>query len=172
MKKKAKEQAPVQEPEKKGWFGRKKDPSLAPVYVRFGAMIIDLFILSILYGVTVFAVTGNYKDLLGRFGASVGNPTYDLLIATGILALYFIIVPFVWRGRTVGKKILNIRIAKYPDGKLDFQTIIIRFVGNIGLNIALLGIPAIANIYLVWLRKDKRAIHDLIAKTKVVYDKK
>jgi uncharacterized RDD family membrane protein YckC len=172
MKKKIKEQTPVEEPKKQGLFGRKKDPSLAPVFVRFGAMIIDLFILSVAYGVVIFAFTGNFKDLIGRFSASVGNPVYDLLIATGILALYFIIVPFIWRGRTVGKKILNIRMMKYPEGKVDFQTLVIRFVSNIGLNVAFLGIPAIINIYIVWWRKDSRAIHDMIAKTKVVYDKK
>jgi uncharacterized RDD family membrane protein YckC len=159
-------------PEKKGLFGRKKDPLLAPIFIRIGATMIDLFILAVSYGIVVFVITHDVTDLLGRFGASVGNIMYDLLIGMSLLALYFIIVPFVWRGRTVGKRMFNIRIKKQEGDKVDFQTLVIRFVSNIGLNVAFLGIPAILNVYIVWWRKDSRAIHDMLARTQVVYEKR
>lgn len=123
-----------------------------------------------------------------RLGASlldgliVGLPLYllSLLISGGdgrefftdvISFLYSLLLPVFWNGYTIGKRICGIQIRKLDGSAPRLGTMLLRnLVG--GLIYALsLGIAAIVSAFMVGLREDKRAIHDFIAGTEVLYDK-
>ncbi|WP_410983788.1 RDD family protein [Bacillus cereus] len=140
----------------------------AVVMNRIGASIIDMFIISVMYGAVVAIVTGNYGAIFNRFNISLGDYRYDLMLVFILMAIYFIIVPFIWNGCTIGKKITRTRLISLTSEKLTIQTLTVRFFVLLLPNILLLGIPSICNIYMMLFRQDNCGFHDLIMKTKVM----
>ncbi|ABO65726.1 MULTISPECIES: RDD family protein [Geobacillus] len=85
--------------------------------------------------------------------------------------LYALIVPAVWYGYTVGKRMIGIRIAKVNGGKVGIGTMFLRlFVGGL-VYVITLGIGLIVSAIMVAAREDKRSIHDFIAGTYVTTEK-
>ncbi|OQR58100.1 RDD family protein [Bacillus sp. CDB3] len=140
----------------------------ALVMNRIGASLIDMFLISVMYGAIVAVITGNYSAIFNRFNISFGDYRYDLTVAFILMAIYFILLPFIWNGSTVGKKVTRTKIISLTSEKLTLQTLIIRFFVLLLPNILLLGIPLICNVYMMLFRKDNCGFHDLIAKTKVM----
>lgn len=99
-----------------------------------------------------------------------GSSKYDLV--TGSLSfLYFLLVPVFWSGYTIGKRSFGIRIVKINGKRLGVGTMLLRtFVAYI-VYILTFGIGVVVSAFMVAIRKDKRAIHDFIAGTCVVYEK-
>ena len=117
-------------------------------------------------------------------------------ITTLIIILYFVILQWLLDGQTLGKKLLNIKIVKNRDGKLNVFNYLIRCVilNAVWANIILLiGVCLLKqnayytlNYYLsniryiielvilimVFMNKDARGLHDIIANTKVIDLKK
>ncbi|MFD3447936.1 RDD family protein [Microbacteriaceae bacterium 4G12] len=140
----------------------------AIVMNRIGAFALDLFLISLLYGVIVAVSTKNYRAILNRFDVSTGDFRYDLLIAFILISLYFVIVPLLWNGYTVGKRLTRTRLVKANGGRVGIGTLIGRLFLILIPNMLLLGIPALVNIYLILFRQDNSGYHDLVAKTKVI----
>ncbi|PDY24943.1 RDD family protein [Bacillus cereus] len=140
----------------------------ALVMNRIGASLIDMFLISVMYGAIVAVITGNYSAIFNRFNISFGDYRYDLTVAFMLMAIYFILLPFIWNGSTVGKKVTRTKVISLTSEKLTLQTLIIRFFVLSLPNILLLGIPLICNVYMMLFRKDNCGFHDLIAKTKVM----
>ncbi|MFE4130016.1 RDD family protein [Peribacillus sp. YIM B13482] len=85
--------------------------------------------------------------------------------------LYLLIVPILWCGYTVGKRILGIRIVRVDGKKLGIGTMLMRnFVATLVYAVTL-GIGYIVSAFMVGLRKDHRSIHDFIAGTYVTSNK-
>lgn len=83
--------------------------------------------------------------------------------------LYYLLVPVLWSGFTVGKKIVGIKIKREDGKKITLMTMLLRNI-IAGLVYAFtLGIAMIISAFMVGLREDKRSIHDLIAGTYVSY---
>ncbi|WP_440602684.1 RDD family protein [Bacillus sp. GB_SG_008] len=141
-----------------------------PVIVmnRLGAAMIDMFFISVLYGAIVAITTGNYKAILNRFNVSSGDIRYDFGLAFLLMALYFIVLPFIWNGYTLGKKVTRTKLVSLTSEKLTLGILTMRFVVLLVPNILFLGIPVICNIYMMLVRSDNRGFHDLIVKTKVM----
>lgn len=140
----------------------------ALVMNRIGASLIDMFLISVMYGAIVAVITGNYSAIFNRFNISFGDYRYDLTVAFMLMAIYFILLPFIWNGSTVGKKVTRTKVISLTSEKLTLQTLIIRFFVLLLPNMLLLGIPLICNVYMMLFRKDNCGFHDLIAKTKVM----
>ena len=70
-------------------------------------------------------------------------------------------------GFTVGKKIMGIRIVKVDGSKVGYGVMILRVIVAGIIYIFTLGIGLIVSAFMVGIRDDKRAIHDLIAGTYV-----
>jgi uncharacterized RDD family membrane protein YckC len=84
-----------------------------------------------------------------------------------IYFLYGLIVPVVWYGYTVGKRLVGIRIARINGEKVSLWTMIKRnVIAGLVYGITF-GIALIVSIFMVAFRHDKRAIHDMIAGTYV-----
>ena len=140
----------------------------ALVMNRIGASLIDMFLISVMYGAVVAIMTGNYSAIFNRFNISFGDYRYDLAVVFILMAIYFILVPFIWNGVTLGKKVTRIKLISLKSEKLTLQTLIIRFFVLLLPNIVLLGIPILCNVYMMLFSKDNCGFQDLITKTKVI----
>ncbi|KIL75569.1 RDD family protein [Bacillus badius] len=85
--------------------------------------------------------------------------------------VYALIIPVVWSGYTIGKKIMGIRIVKVNGEKLGIGAMFMRTVVAGLVYVLTLGIGLIISAFMVGLREDKRAIHDFIAGTYVTSEK-
>lgn len=129
----------------------------AGFWIRFGANLLDGIIVSIPLAIIVGVLTGNFDN--------------DEPLAKLLSGLYSILLPVLWSGRTIGKRICGIRIRKHDTheppgiGTMLMRVVVAGLVYGITF-----GIGFIASVIMVAVREDKRAIHDFIAGTEVVWD--
>lgn len=123
--------------------------------IRIAAGLVDFFILTFPATFLIFLLTGEMT--LDWTQGLTWNIVY---------ALYLTILPVIWRGYIVGKRIFKIKV-KSMDGKQItlLQMFIRECIGKIMLGYLTFGITSIVSALMVYLRKDKRAIHDLLAGT-------
>jgi uncharacterized RDD family membrane protein YckC len=127
----------------------------AGFWIRLGALIVDSLVVSVPVWAVGLLLTG---DLTGFDNA-----------ASIVEWLYGIILPVIWMGYTVGKRCCGIRIARIDGRKVGLGTMVMRVIVS-GLVYAFsLGIAVVVSAFMVGLRNDKRAIHDLIAGTYVTH---
>ncbi|MCK1993824.1 RDD family protein [Peribacillus muralis] len=123
---------------------------------RFFAGILDGLIISLPLTLIFGWITGDWE-----------NESYSTIVDL----LYMLIVPIVWYGYTVGKRIMGIRIVRVDGRKVGLGTMLLRtFVAGI-VYILTIGIGFIISAFMVGIRKDHRAIHDFIAGTYVTSEK-
>lgn len=82
-----------------------------------------------------------------------------------------LIVPILWFGYTVGKRIMGIRIVRVDGKKLGIGTMLLRYLVAALVYAITFGIGFIVSAFMVGMRKDHRAIHDFIAGTYVTSNK-
>ncbi len=86
-----------------------------------------------------------------------------------LLLIYYVVVPLLFKGQTIGKKIFKLKIVKEDNSDVDYKTMFYREgMGRIFINFASLGITIVSSVVIMSLRKDKRDLADIIAKTKVI----
>ena len=119
---------------------------------------------------------------------------YSSLISLVISILYYVVFQYITKGYTGGKKLLKIKV-EAEKGKLKLQNIILRSLIINGIVTSILSLVIVfllnknvffktetfvelLNMGLIFVsfgmmltREDGKGLHDLIAKTKVVYDK-
>ncbi|MGE7184255.1 RDD family protein [Peribacillus sp. NPDC006672] len=123
---------------------------------RFLAGFLDFLIVSIPVAIIFGLITGDWE-----------NENFS----TFVHFLYLLIVPILWYGYTVGKRIMGIRIVRVDGKKLGIGTMLMRhFVATLVYAVTL-GIGYIVSAFMVGLRKDHRSIHDFIAGTYVTSNK-
>jgi uncharacterized RDD family membrane protein YckC len=121
-------------------------------WARFAATILDGLIIGIPLSIISYLIVGNMDG--------------DLY--TGIIEfLYYLVVPVLWSGYTIGKKILGIRIVKLDGSSPTFGTMLLRVLVTGLIYAVTLGLAIIVSAFMIGLRQDKRAIHDFIAGTYV-----
>ncbi|MGQ8872031.1 RDD family protein [Paenibacillus sp. TSA_86.1] len=129
----------------------------AGFWIRLGASFVDGLIIGIPLVIIAGAITGNYDT--------------DEPIAKILSALYSILLPVYWYGRTIGKRLFGIRIQTYDTQESPRITTMLMRVLVAGIVYTLtLGIGIIVSMFMIGLREDRRAIHDFIAGTEVVWD--
>ncbi|HET7578064.1 MAG TPA: RDD family protein [Bacillales bacterium] len=131
--------------------------SPAGFWVRLGALILDGLIVGIPFMV-LGAITGWAE----------GNQS---LVSNTASTLYSIILPIIWSGYTIGKRICGIRIVKMDGSTPGIGAMLMRVIVAGIIDVITLGIAVIVSAFMVGLRKDKRAIHDFIAGTYVTHEK-
>jgi uncharacterized RDD family membrane protein YckC len=127
----------------------------AGFWVRLLASLMDTLIISVPLGIIAYILTGNWE-----------NENLSGTIST----IYSIVIPIIWYGYTVGKRMMKIRIVKVDGSKLGIGAMLMRVLVAGLIYIVTLGIAAIVSAFMVGLRQDKRALHDLIAGTYVTYN--
>lgn len=137
---------------------------------RLAASVLDGVILYIPFAVLDFFFANNQElpgqDPITSQGAWTGD-----LVASLVQLLYYLIVPVLWSGYTIGKRIAGIRIVKVNGENIGIGTTLLRYLVGSLVYIVTLGIGAIVSAFMVGLRQDKRAIHDFIAGTYVTSQK-
>lgn len=138
----------------------------AGFFVRLAAYIIDGIIVGIVLGgirlpfwVASFVFPNAFwrQDILFTF-------SWIDLFTYAIIALYFIILTYV-TGATLGKKLLNIQVISGVGEKLTSTQVVYRETVGRYLTTVLTCIGYL----LIPIDKEKRALHDVLADTKVVY---
>jgi uncharacterized RDD family membrane protein YckC len=99
---------------------------------------------------------------LRRFAPPVSLSQVVLVSAPFLTALYFVIA-WWWRGQTVGKWLLGVRVVSLGGGQLRLVQSLARFGGYF-----LSGLPFYLG-FLWILGPDRRGFHDRLARTEVVY---
>lgn len=121
---------------------------------RFGASLLDGIIVGIPLALLSYLIFPNDE----------GSDWFT----NGISAAYTLILPVLWYGYTVGKKLLGIRIVKMDGSQVSIGTMLLRVIVGMYLIYGItFGIAAIVSAIMVATREDKRAIHDLVAGTYV-----
>ncbi|WP_227521554.1 MULTISPECIES: RDD family protein [Bacillus] len=128
---------------------------------RFLASLLDsLIVTGVVLTFITFVASDQLSDLLRG------------LMVQLLYTAYSTLVPSLWHGYDIGKRICKIRIRRYKDNEfVTFPNMILReFVGRFLLTFLTFGISIIISIFMVIFRDDKRAIHDFIGGTYVSED--
>ncbi|MBM4763703.1 RDD family protein [Bacillus sp. B15-48] len=125
--------------------------------MRIGSIIIDGLLLIPLY--LIFMLL------------SVSDIGTEIFV-NSINFLYYLIIPVIWSGFTVGKRVVGGKIVRIDGKKVGIGTTLKRYILASLVYVITLGFGFIISAFMVGLRKDKRSIHDLIAGTQVIYTTK
>lgn len=88
-----------------------------------------------------------------------------------IYTLYLTVIPLLWSGYIIGKRLFRIKVKRMDEDKLTLKNMLLReVVGKFLVVYLTVGISNIVSIFMMIFREDKRAIHDLIAGTYVCYE--
>ena len=125
----------------------------AGFWIRLGAVIANGFFINLPL-LVLFAIV---NDEL--------NP--DDPIASFIVFFYLLLTPVFWRGYDVGKKTMGIRIVKKDGRNVHIGNMLIRNVAGGLFYLITFGFGVLISALFVLFRKDRRAVHDLMAGTYV-----
>ncbi|WP_019241079.1 MULTISPECIES: RDD family protein [Bacillus] len=125
--------------------------------VRFLSRLLDSLFFMLVGGIITYLIKGEFsiKWQEGR--------TWEL-----IYTLYLTIVPVIWGGYIIGKRILKIKIKRMDNEKLTMKNMILReIVGFYLIGLVTFGIANVVSAFMIGFREDKRGIHDFIGGTYV-----
>jgi len=148
---------------------------LAKVRHRVMASLLDFVIIAGLLGVVILGKLPIIISIFGQKGSATVTAKFviDLfrygIIYCIILLAYYVAVPLIFNGQTIGKKVFKLQIVKENGSKVDGRTMFYReCAGRIFINFASLGITSIVSVIIMILREDKKDLADILAKTKVI----
>jgi len=139
-----------------------KGRTILKSYAGFGsrllASFLDVTILSILISGLFYIFTGEYSINFNK------GLIWDLFYT-----LYLIIIPVIWSGYIIGKRICKIKLIRTDGHNVKLSNTLLReLIGFHLIGIATLGISLIVSVFMVLFRQDKRALHDIIGGTYVI----
>jgi uncharacterized RDD family membrane protein YckC len=147
---------------------------LAGFGTRLAAWLID--------GLIVGGIAVGVRVLAGRPAIGSTSPTtrellISLVAVTAITAAYYVPQMVQRDGRTVGKRVMKIRVVRANEAPMDARTVVLREILckqlGFGLTLVALAAPDIIVVGLIdylWVLWDPqyRALHDMAARTRVV----
>jgi uncharacterized RDD family membrane protein YckC len=136
---------------------------------RLLAVLIDAFVTFLFFVLMAFLTGISTSEFLN----DTFNVKFFLISILSILIFNVIIPTFIWKGQTLGKRWIKIAVVKDSDEEVDLVTMLLRavflFFGQVTLPVISIIINIIAFIDpLLIFRENKKTIHDMIAKTKVI----
>jgi uncharacterized RDD family membrane protein YckC len=147
--------ASVHSPELEGHY--------AGIVSRAAALILDLLTIA-----TLFAVFGKVLEyvfsILLRQRVSFPDSSIYARVLLVVWAIIYLAQPMAASGRTFGMAVLGLRAVRADGGDIDGWHAVLRVLA-LPLSFLLFGLGFI----LIVLRRDRRALHDLIASTTIVY---
>ncbi len=134
-------------------------PAPAGFWIRFVAALID----SLVFVVVEF-VLGVVARLV--WGAEISETKVFKATVTAFMfvfgSVYYVALHAAF-GQTLGKMVMKIRVVRLDDGRISVGTAILRYVGYF-----VSGLIFAVGYLMAGLRHDKRALHDLLAGTRVI----
>ncbi len=154
----------------------------AGFWIRFIASLLDTFFLALPVGVVIYFLSnGAWFDLSayqqnliyamnGDAQAALSHQVQTSFSWEMVFEISVLVVTIIfwrrWRGATPGKKLVKIKIVDAKTfGSITNVQAITRSLGYI---VSIL--PFLFGFFMIAFRKDKRALHDLLAGTVVIYD--
>ena len=125
----------------------------AGFWIRFGATFLDAIFMGLPLAVTSYLIFGESDTWLTTLGSNV----------------YFVLLPTLWVGYTIGKKIVGIRVVNLDETDVTLWTMVKRHLIAGLIYAVTFGVASIVSAFMVGIREDKRAIHDFIAGTYVTF---
>lgn len=156
-------------------------PKYAGFFIRLVASLLDTFLLALPVGFVVYFISGGewfdfaaYQEnmhlaLIGDPRAIQNQPTtsfgWEIVFDVAVLAVTIIFWK-QWGGTTPGKRMVGIKIVNAT----TFQDITNKQAITRSLGYIVSTIPFGLGFLIVLFRRDKRALHDLLAHTAVIYE--
>lgn len=150
----------------------KQDLHYAGFLVRFKAFVTDIFMIGLPVALVIMVAFGYDEtksagalDVIVQDEAALQNKPNPVASITQIVLIMGIHV-VLWRrdGQTPGKKFAQIRVVDATSlQNASYIKLCLRFVGYFISFISIIG------FFVMFLRKDKRTLHDLMSGTAVVY---
>ena len=129
-------------------------------FVHFG---IDVLVIGLLFALGG-AVAEYVLSVLLREPVQIAESSFVGRVALLVWAFFYLAYPLAAAGRTFGMAIVGVRVVRADGRDLDRRHAVVRVLA-LPLSFALFGL----GFLLIVLRRDRRALHDLIASTAVVY---
>ena len=145
----------------------------------------------------------NFSTYVENYGAlyyeSSSAQSLNYLLYLIFMIIYFVIIPFIWKGRTLGCYLCHVQIERFDQGRLYMWQLLVRYSIVFGISYILLNnlllvvlpsnyyFPVISIIaifqfvvaffsgFTVIFRREKRGLHELLSNTeitKIIEDKK
>jgi uncharacterized RDD family membrane protein YckC len=130
---------------------------------RFASFTVDVLVIAILFALGGHVVEYVLSVLL-REPVRLGETSVAARIALAAWAFVYLAYPLSASGRTFGMAVLGVRAVRADGGDLATRHAVGRVLA-LPLSFLLFGFGFI----LILLRRDRRALHDLIARTAIVY---
>lgn len=131
----------------------------AGFWIRFAAAMVDagfFAVVGFVIGVIGTILWG--RDVMESRLMRASLTAFNLLFGSA----YYIVCHWTW-GQTIGKMVLNLRVVTTDGLPISLGTSVLRYIGYWLSTLILL-----AGYLMVGLRSDKRALHDLVARTRVI----
>ena len=142
---------------------------VAPLLLRLQAFFIDYFII---LQIQIF-IGFLYLNLMIEYGEQSNNPYVSnikimlyILMNFAVQILYYLIQEYLWKGKTIGKKILNLRVVSTNGGAASLRNILIR---NLVRTIEAGYLPIIGGIISFMHEKNQR-LGDVMGSTYVIFE--
>ena len=130
---------------------------------RFGAFLVDIIVIAVL-----FAIGGRVLEfvlsILLRHRFELSRAGLASWIALALWAFIYFAYPLAVAGRTFGMAVVGVRVVRADGRELSTGHAVVRVLA-LPLSFVFLGL----GLLLIVLRADRRALHDLIAGSAVVY---
>ncbi|SIS39932.1 RDD family protein [Salimicrobium flavidum] len=128
--------------------------------MRLIAFLVDGLITTMIATMVYFLVTG---ELSAELTNSYAYIAFD--------GLYLTILPAVWGGYTLAKRMVSIRVRKLDGSDVTLFDMFVRdFIGKVLLSVITFGVSTVVSLVMVLAMKQRRAIHDYMAGTYVYSD--
>jgi uncharacterized RDD family membrane protein YckC len=135
----------------------------AGIFTRLGGFIIDIVAILVLFALAgqalEYVLSVMLRDKVEFSGATILPP-----VALGVWAFVYFAHPLAVSGRTLGMAMVGVRVVRADGSELSTRRAVVRVLA-LPLSFLLLCF----GILLIVLRGDRRALHDLIAGSAVVY---
>ncbi|UOQ84773.1 RDD family protein [Gracilibacillus salinarum] len=121
---------------------------------RLCARFLDGILITLVSGFLTLAIYGEFlRD--------------DYYFTDWLGVIYGLLLPVVWYGYTIGRRLTGNRIVKLDGSKVGIGNMLLRDIVAGMIYAFTFGIGLIVSAFMVGIREDKRAIHDFIARTYV-----
>ncbi|REB07450.1 RDD family protein [Sporosarcina sp. BI001-red] len=125
--------------------------------VRVVASFLDFVLLATIIASVIYLVTGS-------FSLNFANG----VVWQSIYTLYLMVVPIIWSGYVIGKRMCHIQVKRLDDGNVTLSNMFMReIVGYYLIGALTFGVSILISAGMIMFREDKRGIHDFLGGTYV-----